>query len=358
MPKSRTEIRFGQAQIRQALRGWEVFNTLINNTIQGKESSLEKAIIIGAGGQDGSLLLEKILSFGGMVYAVVGQNGLKINKDNTVLIRNHIESKKLVIIDGSFNGHDEITKIIKNQEIDKVFHLASVESSSKYENRFNNREIQLNLNLELTKKIINSMHQIKSSAKYIFAASSRMFEGYAGYLEVEENTLPKVIDNYGHAKLETMNYLNREKKENNIDANTVILFNHDSDRRKSNYLIWDIVNQFKRILDQSQNFINLRNPHKTIDISNANDIVDAIYKVSKLQSNSDYVIGQGRGEKISELCLNLVKQFEIRREIQILDQNKELSRNTLISNIGRIKNDTGWIPKKTYQETIYEMIRS
>ena len=314
---------------------------------------LGNAVIIGAGGQDGSFLLEKILKLGGKVYAITGDSGIINGKGN---IDHFLKSKNLVVLKNISKNYNFIEKLIEKKEIDTIFHLASVEKPSGVLNRFENSQIQKHINLEVTQSIIDLLHRHNSRIKFIFASSSKMYEGYQGDVTVDENTELKPKDEYGLAKASTVQYIQETRNRWGLNIQTAILFNHDSIRRKEGYLIWDIVGQVKKVLGNKQNFIELNHPHKSVDLSDARDIVDGLYLMSQSKNEVDYVIGQGNVRKISDICKQVLACIDFNRNVPVIGIERHVKTIIIKSDTTRIKNELHWFPKRDYIKTIVEML--
>jgi GDPmannose 4,6-dehydratase len=313
----------------------------------------DNAVIVGAGGQDGSFLLEKILNLGGMVHAVTGGSGLQ-NKCN--IIEKSLEKKKLKVLHNIFRNYEYIEGLIKEKSINTIFHLASVEKPSGELDRFTNNQVQKDINLDVSHNIVTLLQKYDSGVRYIFASSSKMYEGYENDVCIDESTELKPVDEYGFAKASTVEYLRNARNQYGLNLQTAILFNHDSNRRKKGYLIWDIVDQIRKVLEKKQNFIELNQPNKFIDISDARDIIDGIYLMSQGESQFDYVIGQGNVKTVGEICAQVLDGFGVNREIPIISKETNIVTPVLKSNITRIKNELKWFPKRDYIKTVHEMI--
>jgi GDPmannose 4,6-dehydratase len=313
----------------------------------------DSAVIIGAGGQDGSFLLEKILKLGGMVYAVTGSSGLQNRRE---IIDQSFKKNKLIVLDNIFKNYEYIEKLIKENKIDTIFHLASVEKPSGELDRFTNNQVQKNINSDVNQNIVTFLQKYNSRIKYIFASSSKMYEGYQSDVYIDESTELKPLDDYGFAKASAVEYLRKTRDEFGLNLQTAILFNHDSNRRKKGYLIWDVVEQIRNVLGNKQNFIELNQPKKSIDISDARDIVDGIYLMSQSENQFDYVIGQGNVKTVGEICVQVLDRIGLNRDIPIISKEIHVETPVLKSNINRIKNELNWFPKRDYISTVHEMI--
>jgi GDPmannose 4,6-dehydratase len=183
-----------------------------------------------------------------------------------------------------------------------------------------------------------------------------MYEGYQSDVYIDESTELKPLDDYGFAKASAVEYLRKTRDEFGLNLQTAILFNHDSNRRKKGYLIWDVVEQIRNVLGNKQNFIELNQPKKSIDISDARDIVDGIYLMSQSENQFDYVIGQGNVKTVGEICVQVLDRIGLNRDIPIISKEIHVETPVLKSNINRIKNELNWFPKRDYISTVHEMI--
>ena len=80
-----------------------------------------------------------------------------------------------------------------------------------------------------------------------------------------------------------------------------IMFNHESEFRKSEYLFMKIINEAIKIKGNKSDKLILGSVDYVRDWSYAKDISKGIYKIANEGKASSYVLGSGKGRKIQNI---------------------------------------------------------
>ena len=81
-----------------------------------------------------------------------------------------------------------------------------------------------------------------------------------------------------------------------------IFFNHESPRRKLDYVTQKIVHQACDIYLGKRNFIELGDIDIKIDWGYAKDYVDAAWRIMQLNKPDFFIIGSGKSYSVREFC--------------------------------------------------------
>ena len=186
---------------------------------------MKKILITGANGQDG-ILLSKIFSKKKYkVYGLVIKNS-KLKKKNNYF---NIKNKNFSYI---INKLDFIKP-------DVIIHLGS--NNPSYRKKFDKNHYLFNF--KFTKKLIDYVVKNKN-IKFILPSSSQIFT--KSNERINENSKIKFSNYYTKFRIESSKYLLKMKKKFKLNANIVILFNHDSKYRNSRFLLPRLIKAIKK----------------------------------------------------------------------------------------------------------------
>ena len=91
------------------------------------------------------------------------------------------------------------------------------------------------------------------------------------------------------------------KNELNWNITSGIMFNHESEFRKNNFLFMKIINKALEIKKKNKGFLEVGSLDYKRDWSYAQDIVDAMYLINKNPKSGVYVIGSGSSYSIERI---------------------------------------------------------
>tara|TARA_Y100001970_G_C14171641_1_gene824514 strand:+ start:33 stop:920 length:888 start_codon:yes stop_codon:yes gene_type:complete len=229
---------------------------------------MKKILITGAYGQDG-VLLSKI--FIKNKYKVYG------------FVKKKIKPKKKNL--NYFNIKNRNYSFIKNKlnqiKPDIVIHLGS--SNPSFYRSFNKKDYLFNL--KFTKNLIDYVTKNKN-IKFILPSTSQIFKTFNR--KINENSKIKLSNYYTKFRIESSNYLLKMKKKFKLNANIIILFNHDSKFRNPRFLLPRLIRAIKKRNYSFIKKIYLYNING--DFSHALDICNGIYLLIKKNKNPDKII--------------------------------------------------------------------
>jgi GDP-D-mannose dehydratase len=267
---------------------------------------MKNIIITGALGQDG-LLLSKIF-----------KNKKKFRIFGLVKSINKKKIKNISYIKISIKKFNVIKKLFDTIKPDVIIHLGSDNPS--FKKSFKIDDYKKNLNF--TKKIVN--YVIKSKKiKLIFPSSSQIYS--LSKKKINENKIYRPTSYYTKFRIDASKYILEKKKNHNLNASVIILFNHDSIYRNPRFLLPRLVNAIKR-----KNYTFLKKIYYANisgDFSHAEDICYGIYKLIKKDCNPDkLILSSGKKTYINSIIEYFVPKFKSKID------NKKL--NFSRSNVG------------------------
>lgn len=308
------------------------------------------ALITGICGQDGSYLAEYLISKG---YSVVGATK-NIETDSK---KNNIREikDKIELINWPYSKQDKIDHLIEKINPCEIYNLAGHSSGEKM--NFN-PALYSELNAVSVVRILDSVNRINNKIK-ILQASSREIFGNPAESPQNELTLRNPRSIYGASKLYADNVIKIYRENMNIFSCSAILYNHESPRRKSEFITQKIVKGAVKIKNGLQKNLVLGNLDSVRDWGSAKDFVIAMHLILQNNRPEDYVIASGISFTVRNICEIVFDHLDLNYNDHIIVSEKSYRDNEslpLIGDIKKIKKNTGWRPKINFRDMIIEMI--
>ncbi len=293
-------------------------------------------LIVGASGQDGKLLTHISLKHGNSVVGVVRESLSPMSTVNgcEYLVEDLTDPKnsKFVL--------DKIKPKI-------IFHVAATHANSSDMLNFQ-KEHSIEIfrsSVDISRNILE--WQTKNlGSKSVIALSSHMYSGIEKDHLVTENCLPSPITDYGKAKAEAYSLIKDYRKIFNVNSGGAILFNHSSEYGRGDFIFPVLANQIYSVLLGETVEIKLRNFETRLDISDAQEICEAMYKMSQYSPVEDFVLGSGRTWNLRSITLQVLNHFNAPSTVNLISTDKTTQPPPILtSGIEKAKTSLGWLPQ-------------
>ena len=326
---------------------------------------MQKALITGITGQDGSYLAELMLEKGYEVHGITRRASIS----NTGRI-DHLMGR-ITLHDGDLTDSSSLIRIIGMVEPDEIYNLAA---QSHVQVSFDVPEYSGDVDALGVLRILEAIRilGLTNKTKFYQASTSEL------YGKVEEvpqwETTPfhpyspyAVAKQYGY-------WITKEYREAyGIFAVNGILFNHESERRGENFVTRKITLAAGRIAEGLQDHLELGNMDSLRDWGYAKDYVECMWLMLQHQTPEDFVIATGEQHTVRDFTERAfaVNGMTIRWEGTGVDEkgydsetgkllvsvNPKWFRPTDVNNLWgdptKAKTVLGWNPQKTsYQELV------
>lgn len=307
------------------------------------------AFVSGVTGQDGSYLVELLLSKGYKVYGLERRSSQK-NRGNIA----HI-ADKINFVSGDLLDEASLVHALREAKPDEVYNLASqsfVAESWK----------QPVYTSEVTglgaMRMLEAVRQVNPKIKFYQASSSEQF-GASKETPQNENTMFYPRSPYAVAKLAahwtTVNY----RESYGIFAVAGILFNHESPRRGLEFVTRKITDGAARIKLGLAKELRLGNLDTKRDWGFAGNYVEAMWKMLQQKKPKDYVIGTGETHSVKEFLeetfgyLGLDWQKYVKQDPAFMRPAEVYH---LCADAYRARKELGWEPKVGFRELVRMMV--
>ena len=310
---------------------------------------MQKALITGITGQDGSYLAELLLKKGYEVY------GMYRRASTETLGRiDHIK-KELNLVCADLTDQSSLNETIKKVRPDEVYNLAA-------QSFVPESWTQPILTAEVTAvgalRVLEAVRHIDPTIKFYQASSSEMF-GKVQEVPQTEKTPFYPRSPYGVSKVFAFWMAKNYRESYDMFCSNGILFNHESPRRGMQFVTRKVTDAAARIKLGKQKGIVLGNLESKRDWGFAPDFVEAMWKMLQHDKPDDFVVATGETHSVRELCEAAFGRVDLDYKDHVKTDPKFLRPaevDMLVGDYGKAKKVLKWEPKVKFKEMIEIMV--
>ena len=311
------------------------------------------ALITGINGQDGSYLTEFLLGKNYEVHGTLKRNSVSENQTsrlNDVYDRINLHYADMTDL-------SSLIRVIQEVKPSEIYNLAA---QSHVRISFDQPLYTANVTGIGTLNLLEAVKLINPSIRIYQASSSEMFgnniedDGYQ-----RETTPMSPVSPYGCAKVFSYNISKNYRNSYNMFISNVILFNHESPRRGTNFVTNKVCKEAVRIKLGLTDNLKLGNLEATRDWGHAKDYVEAMWLILQQDKPDDFVCSTGISHSVKDLCEYVFSRLGLNYQDYITIDEKFLRPEELRDLKGdstKLQNLTGWTHKYTFETMLDEMV--
>lgn len=306
------------------------------------------AFITGINGQDGSYLAELLLSKN---YKVVGTMR---NKSANLNLISHILDR-IQIVEGNSADEASLSSALERFRPDEVYNLAARASGSEL---WADPALTGDVNGLAVTRLMEAIRKIKPDIRVCQASSSEVF-GDAVEAPQDESTPLRPRNPYGSAKTYAHWIIANYRQARGLFACSAILFNHESPRRRLDFVTRKISHTVARIKLGQAKELHLGNLDASRDWGFAAEYVQAMWLMLQRPEPDDFVIASGKSHSVREFCNLAFSHVGLDyRDYVVTDQTIFRTReNTpIVGNTAKAKRVLGWAPQTTFEDLVRMMV--
>jgi GDPmannose 4,6-dehydratase len=315
---------------------------------------MNKALITGINGQDGSYLAEFLLDKGYEVWGILKRNSVAENQ--TARINNEIYPKlKLEYAD--LTDLASLIRVIQKVQPDELYNLAA---QSHVRISFDQPLYTANTTAIGVLNVLEAVRMVSPNTKVYQASSSEMFGNSIDKDGCQrETTLMNPVSPYGCAKVFAYNISRNYRHSYNMFISNGILFNHESPRRGTNFVTNKVCKEAVKIKLGLSNELKLGNLDATRDWGHAKDYVRAMWEILQLDKSDDFVCSTGISHSVRELCDYVFSSLDLDYK-KYVTQDKKFLRPEELHNLkgdaSKLVKATNWTHDYTFESMLDEMV--
>jgi GDPmannose 4,6-dehydratase len=316
---------------------------------------MERALITGITGQDGSYLAELLLAKGYEVHGVIRRSStFSTSRIDHIYVDPHEAGAKLFLHYGDLSDSTQLTNLIYSIRPNEVYHLGS---QSHVRVSFDTAEYTGDVVALGTTRLLETVRQSGIKARFYQASSSEMFG--ASPPPQNEATPLKPRSPYACAKVYAYWMARNYREGYGLFASNGILFNHESPRRGETFVTRKITRAIAYIIARKQRYLYLGNLDAKRDWGYAPEYVQAMWVMLQQDKPDDYAIGTGETHSVKDF---LVEAFgyaglDWQEHVKIDPRYfRPLEVETLIADASKARKELGWSPKVGFKELVRIMV--
>ncbi len=314
---------------------------------------MQKALITGITGQDGSYLAKLLLDKGYQVFGLtrgIIQNRSCFENLEWQGIRRDVE-----LIEGSIEDLSTLIRVINETAPDEVYNLASYSS---VDNSWKQPILTGNITGLGAVNILEAIRNAKTGIRFYQASSSEMYGSVKQPVQAEETPFhPR--SPYAAAKLYAHSMTVNYRESFGLFACSGILFNHESPLRGQEFVTRKVTTAVARIKSGLQDELKLGNIDVQRDWGHAKDYVEAMWLMLQQESPGDFVIATGRSTTVREMCRIAFAYADLDAEdYVVIDPNlyRPADVDIMLGNPKKAKTALGWEASISLEEMLCEMV--
>ena len=298
------------------------------------------AVVTGVSGQDGSLAAELLLGRG---YRVLGLG----RTSPTVL-------DGVEFIHGDVADAGRVEEILKVHRPDEFYNFAALTSGA---GMFDSPSRMGEVNGLAVTHILEAIRQFSPHTRFCQASSSEMF-GDVSSSPQSETTPLRPRSPYGAAKVYAHSMIRIYRERYELFACSAILYNHESARRRIEFVTRKITDGAARIKLGVAKELELGNLDARRDWGSAVDYVRAMHMMLAHKYPDDYVVATGVLHSVRDVCtvafghLGLDYREYVR---EVVDRSRAPESIPLVGDAARLRG-LGWQPQVSFEAMIVSMV--
>jgi GDPmannose 4,6-dehydratase len=258
---------------------------------------MEKALITGITGQDGSYLAELLLSKGYEVHGLIRRaSTFNTGRLDSIYADPHLARNRLFLHYGDLGDSSALARLLHQVQPHEIYNLAA---QSHVRVSFDCPEYTADITATGTIRLLESIREARLQPRFYQASSSEMY-GMVREVPQTERTPFYPRSPYGCAKVfsywVTVNY----RESYGLHASNGILFNHESPRRGETFVTRKITRAVAQIKAGLQDKLYLGNLEAKRDWGYAKEYVEAMWLMLQQDKPDDYVVATNETHSVRE----------------------------------------------------------
>jgi len=314
---------------------------------------MPKALIIGIGGQDGSLMAKLLVGKGYQVWGTSRDVEAANFKNLTILgVLNNVKLVSMVPRD-----LNSIIAVLSNFKPDEIYMLAAQSSVGLSFEQPNETFDSIAIG---TLNLLEAVRILNLDTRIYHASSSECF-GDLGDKYATESTYFQPRSPYAIAKSSAHWLVKNYRESYGIFASNGILFNHESNLRPSRYVTKKIISTACKIACGSCEKLLLGRLDIVRDWGWAEEYVEAMWRMLQHHSPDDFIIATGKSRSLLDFLdtafcavgLDWQKHVEIDASF-LRPSDIAVSRG----DPSKAKDLLGWVPKISMEDVVKLMVEA
>jgi GDPmannose 4,6-dehydratase len=310
-------------------------------------SEVKTSLVIGAGGQDGTLLTQLLAGRGDQVVCVDCDKIWSLPPATWEPV--------------DILQSEQVLSLVRRVRPDECYYLAAFHHSAE-DPGLTHDDTQLfeRSHAVHVRGLLHCLHAITQASpktRLFYAASSHVF-GFPAVQPQDESTPLNPQNVYGITKTTGIYCCRYFRAEPGVFASVGILYNHESHLRAPQFLSSKIVRGVLAFQKDSARKLVLGDLNAVVDWGYAPDYVEAMTRILGHTAPDDFVVATGEPHSVGEFLQIACEIVGVDpRECATLDARLLRKKSAvLIGNSGKLRAQTGWQPRTSFRDMIKILI--
>jgi GDPmannose 4,6-dehydratase len=309
-----------------------------------------RALITGAGGQDGSLLAELLVAEGYEVFGIVRRAPSEY-ASNLGGVLDRIELVEANLLDRS-----SLVEVLERAQPHEIYNLAS---PSFVPRSWDDPVLTAEFAAVGVTSLLEAIREVDPGVRFYQASSSEIFGEPAETPQTEETPLSPVTP-YGVAKAYGHFIARSYRRRYGLFTACGILYNHESPRRPLEFLPRKVAHAAAAISLGLEERLLLGNLDARRDWGYAPDYVRAMWLMLQQETPGDYIVATGESHSVRELVALAFARVGLDWE-QHVGSDPSLQRGSaelhdLVGNAAKAHDALGWTQTLTFEGLVETLV--
>jgi GDPmannose 4,6-dehydratase len=300
-------------------------------------------MVIGANGQDGSILSQKL--------ELAGHEVVKVTREAAFF---YSGSELQRINPPKFTETSSCFEFLQLLKPDVILHFAAVHAPTMVEDGTAMENLMIDCHVTTTKNIL-FWQEKNLRSKSIVALSSQMYSPTEFVTKIDENHPISPTTVYGETKANAFRLIREAREFKGINSAGAILFNHTSVLSKQDFLFPSLAKAIADNIHSGAIHLSVRNANAFLDIGSAEEYCDGVIKMIELEHLTDFVFSSNRAVQISSIIQGALSLIGYSGELNITSAANSIPRYVM-GEPNRAKEILGWAADSDPSEILKDMI--
>ena len=313
------------------------------------------ALITGITGQDGHHLTRFLLSKGYTVAGLV--NGQRNSREDSF---SHL-FPEVKLAQGDLTDFSSLLQIVHEIQPNEIYNLGAISFVGL---SFKQPELTANVTGLGALRLLEAVRKAggEKSIRFYQASSSEMF-GKVRETPQTELTPFYPRSPYGVAKTFAHYTCVNYREAYGMHISSGILFNHEGEYRGHEFVTRKITSNVAKIKLGLQDKFSLGDLSPQRDWGYAGDYVEAMWKMTQVESASDYVIATGKTRSVRDFVIAALTAAGLEPDVdKYVSYDQTMKRpsevDLLVGDASKASKELGWEPSTTFEELVGLMVEN
>jgi GDPmannose 4,6-dehydratase len=306
---------------------------------------MQRSLVLGVNGQDGSYLAESLLRRG---HHVTG-----IGRDSAS--RYIAASTRFRYLSCDLLNWEHLAQVINEIDFDFVFHFAAVHGPDGFPYEGMWREMMA-VNVSALHILLEHARLNRPHLRIIYAGSCKIFPPpFVG--TIDETTPARASCLYSIGKIAGRDLICYYRSRHGISATNLVLFNHESPRRPEQYLLPTLARAICKCRLNPDHRITVKSLNFMVDWSDAAELMDLAADVAEQSDVQELVLASGTTWYGQAAAKRMFARYGLDIGRHVVEKERRLDRPPQFQvSLTRLERAIGKHPTKTIDNIVDSMI--